>query len=1494
MSHEIENGQVGAALVVGGGIGGMQAALDLAAAGIKVYLVENKSAIGGVMAQLDKTFPTNDCAMCTQAPRLVEIGKHKDIDIISLADVESLSGEPGNFTVRVRKRPRFVDEDKCTGCGACFPSCPIVIKNEFNQGLSDRKAIYTLFPQAVPNKAAIDKLQERLCRAACIDRCPVNTNVPAYVKLIADGSFHEAYLMNRNVNPLPSVCGRVCYAPCEEVCNRGQLDEPVAIRQLKMFVADQVNIDELPIPHITKTDKKVAVIGAGPSGLAAANDLALEGHQVTIFEAQPEPGGMLRYAIPEYRLPKDILAKEIDYIRRLGVEIRTGVKVGKDISVKDLKKDHHAVFIGVGAPGGMPLTMEGADLPGITDGIEFLKRVNLGEKVEIGEKVAVIGGGNTAIDCARTAKRLGAREVKIVYRRSREEMPAAEEEIRALEKEGIIIDFLTLPKCFMSKEGRLSEIECVGMALGEPDASGRRRPVPVPGSEFITSADTVIAAIGQVTDLSFLQDLGISLSSHETIAIDPLTGATNIEGVYAGGDAVTGPAYAIDAIAAGKRAAKSIDLYLRGIKDETYSEQHQPQKLTEMEVESLKGLVPSRKRVEMGEVPVSERLDNFREVALGFTTQEAVTEAMRCLAGQVEGCIECGECERRCEAHAIIYDQKEEMLELNVGAVILAPGYEIFDAKLKPDYGYGRFPNVVNALEFERILSASGPYLGRVLRSSDNKEPHRIAFIQCVGSRDSERDYCSSICCMYATKEAIIAKEHAGEDLECDIFFMDLRAFSKGFEEYYQRAKGLGVNYIRCRPSRIEEDPETRNLHIEYLIQGDKKVSKQYDMVVLSVGVQPPKDVDKISSVFGIDLNEYKFCETSTFRPVETNREGIYVTGPFSEPKDIPETVMQASASVSRVSALLKDSKGSLITTKEFPAERDVTGEEPRIGVFVCHCGSNIGGFLSVPEVVEYAKTLPNVAYAEDNLYTCSNDTQEKIKEKIGEHNLNRVVVASCTPRTHEPLFRATLRDAGLNQYLFEMANIRDQCSWVHMHEYDKATLKAKDLLRMAVAKARLLEPLQTRSVPVNKAALVIGAGIAGMTSALELADQGFDVYLVEKEKDIGGHLRRIHYLITGTKLHDEFRSLVTRVKENNMIKLFAQAKIDTIEGSVGQFKTTIVMDGVSKEIEHGVVIVATGAKEYEPKEYLYGQDEKILTQLELEERLVAVEDFLTAPGKGLGTIVMIQCVGSRDDERPYCSRLCCTEAVKNALKIKEISPSTMVYILYRDMRTYGFREGYYTKAREQGVVFIRYDKDMKPEVSRNGKRLNVDVYDQTLGLPISIPADLVVLSTGIVPNEDSKTLAQLLKISLNQDGFLLEAHMKLRPVDFAVDGVFLAGLAHSPKRIEESIIQAQAAAARAATILSRDAIELEGNISFVVDENCDGCAYCIDTCPYSAITLIEYMWENTVKKTVEVNEAICKGCGCCMATCPKKGIFVKGFMLEQISAQVDAALGVQ
>ncbi len=855
----------------------------------------------------------------------------------------------------------------------------------------------------------------------------------------------------------------------------------------------------------------------------------------------------------------------------------------------------------------------------------------------------------------------------------------------------------------------------------------------------------------------------------------------------------------------------------------------------------------------------------------------------------------CEVCKEFCEAEAIDHEQKEKSIELNVGAVILSPGFEIFDAKIKEELGYEKYPNVVTSLEFERILSASGPFAGHVLRPSDKTEPKRIGFIQCVGSRDVDRDYCSSVCCMYATKEAIIAKEHVGQNLECDVFFMDMRAFSKGFDEYYQRAKELGVQYIRCRPPSVKEIPQTKNLIIEYLAEDDRKVSREYDLVVLSVGLLPPKTTKELSEKFGIELKEYNFCKTPSFKPVESTREGVYVSGPFTEPKDIPETVMQASGAASKVLSLLKDVKGSLITTKEYPPEIDVEGQEPRIGVFVCHCGTNIAGVVSIPDVVEYAKTLPNVVYVENNLYTCSNDTQEKIKEKIKEHNLNRVVVASCTPRTHEPLFRNTIREGGLNPYLFEMANIRDQCSWVHMMEPEKATVKSKDLLRMAIAKARLIEPLQKRSVPITKSALVIGAGLSGMISAIELANQGFDVHLVEKEKELGGNLRRIHYLLNQDDPQNELKEVIEQVKNNEKINLYTEAKIENIEGSIGNFKTTISTKGKSKEFEHGVVIVATGAQEYKPKEYLYGQDEKVITQLELEQRLSTNGEWSTPEKNGMPkNIVMIQCVGSRDEERPYCSRICCSESVKNALKIKELSPDANVYVLYRDVRTYGFRESYYTKARQQNVAFLRYDEDKKPEVTKNGNGLQVEIYDQTLKMPIEISADLVVLSTGIVADEGNEEIAKFLKVPLNKEGFFLEAHMKLRPVDFATDGVYLCGLAHSAKATEESIIQAQAAASRAATVLSQESLELEATISHVIDESCDGCAYCVEPCPYQALTLIEYMRDGSIKKTVDVDETACKGCGCCMATCPKKGIFVRGFTLAQIGAQVKAALEVQ
>ena len=843
----------------------------------------------------------------------------------------------------------------------------------------------------------------------------------------------------------------------------------------------------------------------------------------------------------------------------------------------------------------------------------------------------------------------------------------------------------------------------------------------------------------------------------------------------------------------------------------------------------------------------------------------------------------CKSCQNFCSAGAIDYSQQDETAEIDVGAAILSPGYCVFDAGQKLELGYAWYPNVITSLQFERLLSASGPHMGNILRPSDLKAPKRIAFIQCVGSRDREHNYCSSVCCMYATKGAIIAKEHE-EDLECEIFYMDMRAFGKGFDAYYERAKELGVIYTRCRPSSVERIEQTDNLRIGYVDEQGHFVTKEFDLVVLSTGLRPPEEVRELAKKFGMELDDNGFAVTSRFNPVESSRSGVYVCGPFSEPKDIPETVMQASSASAKAMALLADKRGTLVTQKEWPPEKDVSGQEPRIGVFVCHCGKNIGGVVNVPEVRDYAGTLPNVVHAEDCLYTCSVDSLEIIKEAINDHNLNRVVVASCTPRTHEPLFRDTIREAGLNPYLFEMANIRDQCSWVHMHEPQKATRKAKDLVRMAAAKARMIQPLYSISMPVKSGALVIGGGMAGIAAALDLADQGFEVNLIEREAELGGNLRHVHYLLGGDDVQRELREAIRKVDSHPNIRLWTGTHIVSIEGFIGNFKTKIEENGKETEIEHGVVIVATGAKQSTPTEYLYGSDERVVTQLELEEKLAKGE--LDAK-----RVVMIQCVGSREGERMYCSRICCSQAVKNALKIKEDYPDTDVFVLYRELRTYGFRESFYTDARNKGVRFVRYDLERKPVVSGKNGRLRVETRDPILDRILQIDCDLLALAPAIVPQDDAEDIAKMLKVPLTKEKFFLEAHMKLRPVDFATDGVFLCGLAHSPKPVDESISQAGAAASRAATVLSREEMELEPTISEVVDANCDGCAYCIEPCPYNALTLIEYMRNGAIKKTVERNEALCKGCGVCMATCPKQGIFVRNFKLEQIEAMADAAL---
>ena len=1022
----MKNEKIGSVLILGGGIGGMQSALDLAASGIKVYMVEKRPGIGGVMAMLDKTFPTNDCSMCILAPRLVEIARHKDIELFTLTDVIEVKGEVGNYKVTLRKRPRYVNIELCTGCGECVRVCPVgKIKevkkedakvkpalDEFNLGLSTRPAIYIYYPQTVPNKAVID-----------------------------------------------------------------------------------------------------------------------------------------------------------------------------------------------------------------------------------------------------------------------------------------------------------------------------------------------------------------------------------------------------------------------------------------------------------------------REFCIYFQTGK------------------CRACEKVCPTGAINFEDKEEIFDINVGAIILAPGYEIFDPTVKEDLGYGKYPNVITSLQFERILSPTGPYGGKVLRPSDKKEPERIAFIQCVGSREIQRDYCSSVCCMYATKEAIIAKEHMGEALkEIDIYFMDVRAFSKGFEQYFERAKEEGVNYIRCRTPKVLEDPKTNNLIIEYLAEGDRKKSKEYDLVVLSVALLPPKDNKEISEKFKIKLNEFGFAEVDFFDPVKA-KEGIYVSGVFSEPKDIPETVIQASAASSKVLSLLSDVKGTLIKEEEFVPERKIEGEELRIGVFVCHCGTNIAGVIDVQEVANYAKKLKDVVHSETLLYACSQDAQERIKEVIKEQKLNRVVVAACTPRTHEPLFQNTLREAGLNPFLFEFASIREHSSWVHMFEKKKATEKAKDVIRRAVAKVRLSEPLYPSKIPINKRALILGGGVGGLISALEIANQGYEVFVVEKEKELGGNLRKIHYLINGEDPQKFLKELINKVSSNPKIKIFKEARLETVEGSVGNFKTKIRVKNEIKEIEHGVIIVATGATEYKPKEYLYGKDKRVMTQVELQEKISEDKEFI----KDLKdkTFVMIQCVGSRDEERPYCSRICCIQAISNALKIKEINEDAEVYVLYRDIRTYGFKEKYYTKARQKGVKFIRFNENKKPEVSSLNGKLFVSVFDEILNLPLKIQADYLILSTGIVANEDAKEISQLCKFPITKEGFFLEAHMKLRPVDFATDGIFLAGLAHFPKTLDETIVQAQAASGRAGIILSKDYIESEPYIAVINEEKCSGCHVCIGLCPYNAISFDEE------KKVARINEALCKGCGVCVGACPSKAITQKSFKDEQIFEEIKEILYV-
>jgi heterodisulfide reductase subunit A len=1003
----------GAVLVAGGGIAGIQASLDLANSGYKVYLVERDAAIGGVMAMLDKTFPTNDCSMCIMSPKLVEVGRHPNIEILTLADIQSVSGTRGDFTVSVRQRPRYIDMEKCIACGICAEKCPKKVIDTYNQGLSKRKAAYVLYPQAVPLKYLID---EKKC-------------------------------------------------------------------------------------------------------------------------------------------------------------------------------------------------------------IYFIKK--------------------------------------------------------------------------------------------------------------------------------------------------------------------------------GK----------------------------------------------------------------------------------------CGACVKVCPADAVCLDEKEKMLDLKVGAVILSPGFHAFDPSVQENLSYGAHPDVMTSLEFERILSASGPTSGHLVCRSDQREPKKIAWLQCVGSRDqnkSDHFYCSSVCCMYAIKQAIIAREHADHPLECAIFYMDMRTHGKGFEDCYNEARDKhGIRFVRSRIHTVSPDNLSGNLELRYVDDSGKIINERFDMVILSIGLETSPDLRNLAYGMDLKLTEGGFCRVDEFAPTSTGREGIYVCGAFAGPKDIPQSVIEAGSAALCAGADLAAGRGSLTFQSESPAERDIRGEIPRIGVFVCHCGINISGTVDVPAVRDYASTLPNVVYVSDNLYSCSQDSQNIISDKIREENLNRIVVAACSPKTHEPLFQETLTASGLNKYLLEFVNIRNHDSWVHMDQPELATLKAKDLVRMAVAKALYLQPLKEENLSIAPRALIVGGGISGMAAARAISRQGFPATIIEYGSQLGGQARHLYRTAGGEKIGHRLNHLIAEVAADPDITVHLNAKLEKVEGFVGNFRSKVSVNGQALEIDHGVTVIASGAQEFQPDEYLFGKNPRVITGLELDRRLKQQDPDLNQVQRA----VFIQCVGSREPHRPYCSRICCTHSVAAALHLKEIKPSMDVFILYRDVRTYGEREALYKRAREKGVIFIRYDLDHKPRVTETAGGLEIEVVDHILQRPVVIQTDLLTLASAIIPYRDER-LAQFFKVPLNADGFFVEAHVKLNPSAFATDGVFLCGLAHYPKPIDEAVAQAQAAASAATVLLSKQTIQTSGTTAWVDPRLCTSCGVCVDICPYNAPGFIS---DGPLAGLAEVNPVLCKGCGLCVASCRSGALQLQGFNDAQIMAMIDA-----
>ncbi len=1511
-----EPGAVGAVMVVGGGIAGMQASLDLAESGYKVYLVEKKSAVGGHMAQLDKTFPTNDCAMCTISPRLVDTSSHLNIEIITDSDVAALAGTAGAFTATLRTKPRYIKVDTCNGCSKCAEVCPESLPSLFDEGLKPRRAAFRLYPQAIPDAFAIEKQGVAPCR----DACPAGQRAQGYIALIREGRYADALRTIKEDNPFPAICGRICDHRCESACSRNKVDEPVNIRGLKRFVVDQeyARPRTAPEPAARTRAERIAIIGAGPCGLTAAQDLVRQGYGVTVFEALPAAGGMLRFGVPSHRLPAEIIDREVQDIVDLGVDLRLNTPVE---SLDALFADGYAaVLIAVGAQEGIRLPIPGNALDGVVINTDFLRNVRMADlhrargdaamaaavdprPLVAGKRVVVVGGGDVAVDCARSAMRLGANAVRMAVRGSGGGMPASAAEQKAAREEGIEIDIgLNFLEVVDDGAGRVAGLKCE-RARFEPGADGRRRAVAVPDSTFVMPGEVLIFSVGQRVGLGFVPgDAGVNVTRDRTVAVNPKTLATDRPGVFAAGDSISGTAFVIEAVASGHRSAEAIRRYLsEGVA--AVAEPARPPVATvsqeQIDARVRKGAIRRSPRVPMPEIALADRRGGFAEVELGYTEAEARREAERCLSCGV--CAECQQCVYACGVNAIDHNMQPSERELQVGAVVLAPGYELYRAQLAEEFGWGRYPNVVTSIQFERLLSASGPTAGHVQRPSDQRTPKRIAFLQCVGSRDEQHDYCSAVCCMYAAKQAVQAIEHE-PDTQVRVFMMDMRAFSKGYEGYYRTAQNkYGIGYTRCRISAVKEDAASRDLVVRYWDRSGAQslIEERFDMVVLSVGMEIAPEVRALGERLGVQLDEHGFCRTVQYDPLQTSRPGVFAVGPFREPKDIPDSLLDASGAAARAGALLRAVRGTLAREAQYPEQRDTGAEEVRTAVFVCHCGTNIAGFVDVKDVAEYAKSLPGVIHTEQSLYACSRDSVAHITATVKRTGANRVVIASCTPLTHERLFQDCTRNAGLNPYLMDMANIRNQCSWVHSRDRAAATAKARDLVRMSTARAAELKPLATGEMAMNKSAVVVGGGAAGMTVALSLAEQGFPVHLVEKTAELGGNLRNLHYSLQDAgigaplpsngdgRLHSpqEFlRGLIARVEGNPLITVHRETVLGRTRGFMGNFSTTLTStDGRVERarVEHGVAVLAVGGVEYRGEEYAYGKDPRILTQTQFEA--------LLAGGAAPADVAMILCVGPADR---YCGRICCTSALKNAMVLKARNPQARVTILYKDIRTYGFKERIYRNALDAGVVFIRYQDGREPRVETANGTLSVAAWEEILGREIELRPEYLVLSTPVVPSASNQELSLALKVPVDMDGFFMEAHVKLRPVDFLSEGLFMAGMAHYPRFLEETIVHAQAAAARAGALLSHDTITVGGKVAAVNPELCTGCLTCVRSCAFTAPRIDgELTGIGGIIGAARIEAALCQGCGLCVASCPADAIELRHYTDAQINAKLDALL---